>query len=153
MALVVRGDDGMDEITTMEIAVLALLAAGPVVCMVLGAMVIRRSVRPLAAIESQLGRAAVAVCPTELEFNEVPASGARSAGLESPGPDDRRQREAVSLEQRAAAALQPVLAKHGNSALNSLPDGIAVTDEQGRITFANLALGAICGQPGKRRRA
>ena len=128
-----------------ERGMLPWLVLGPAVCMVLGAMVLRRSVRPLAAIESQLGRAAVAVCPGELQLDEVPARGAAALGWNRLVQSHRRQRETSSLDRRAGAALQPVLAKQGNSALNSLPDGIALTDEEGRITFANLALGAICG--------
>ncbi len=124
---------------------LSVLVLGPAVCMALGVVVLRRSVQPLAAIESQLGRAATAVCPAELELSEVPPHGAASRGWNRLVEAHRRQRDTSGAEGRAAAALRAASAGHRNSPLNSLPDGVAVTSKEGRITFANAALGAICG--------
>jgi two-component system phosphate regulon sensor histidine kinase PhoR len=124
------------------------LLAGPGLGMLLGALLIRRSLMPLAGVCAQLGRAAVDVCPAELELDEVPARGVASLGWNRLVQAHRRRKQEAGLEQRLDAALRPVLAKQGNEVLNSLPDGLAVTDEAGRITFANRAFGAICGGDG-----
>jgi len=151
--------DGKEEVATLHMAfrepelwdaapgsaVLALVALGPAVCMVLGATTLRCAVRPLAAIESQLCGASGAVCPAELQLDEVPASGTAALGWNRLVQAQRRLRETSGLEQRAGVALQSASSRHGNSALDSLPDGVALTSREGRITFANRALGAICG--------
>lgn len=121
------------------------IAAGPAVCMVVGTILLRRAVLPLAAIESELARVAVAVCPADAALREVPAGSAASLGWNRLVESAARQHPPGDLENRVAGALQSVVSKQGNVVLHSLPDGIALTDEQGRITFANLALGAICG--------
>lgn len=125
---------------------LVLLGVGPAAFMVLGTIAIRRSVTPFAAIESQLGRAARSVCPTELEFDAVPSSGLASQGWNRLVAAHHRQRASSGLERRASAALQAATASSGNAAWNSLPDGLALTGKDGRITFANRALAAICAR-------
>lgn len=128
-----------------DTGVLGVLVLGPVVCMALGVLALRRSVRPLAGIESELSRAATVVCPAELELSEVPPHGAASRGWNRLVEAHRRRRATSGAEERAAAALEAASAGHGNSPLDSLPDGVAVTGKEGCITFANSALGAICG--------
>ncbi len=126
---------------------LSVLALGPAACMALGIIVLRRLVQPLAAIESQLCRAATAICPAELELSEVPTHGAATRGWNRLVEAHRLRRETSGVAPRAAAALEAASAGHGTSPLDSLPDGVAVTSKEGRISFANSAMGAICGVP------
>jgi signal transduction histidine kinase len=47
------------------------------------------------------------------------------------------------LQQRLAAALEGFRQRKGEQILNSLADGLAVTDEAGRVTFANETMRAL----------
>ncbi len=124
---------------------LPVVAAGPLLCLVLGAIVLRRMVRPLAEIETELNRVALALSPAEVELRDVEARGPAALGWNRLVDQCERDRSGSGLDQRLSESVEQLRQRRENDILDSLPDGLAVTDEQGRITFANQALAAISG--------
>ncbi len=118
---------------------------GPAACLAAGLVLIRRAVRPTAAVESQLTRAAVAVCPAELELDYLEGSRPAALGWNRLVDAHRGRREQNPLAARVERGLEPLLARHNLDSLHSLPEGIALTDQSGAVIFANRALESICG--------
>ncbi len=124
---------------------LPVAAAGPLLCLVLGAIVLRRMVRPLAEIETELNRVAVALSPAEVELRDVEARGPAAVGWNRLVDQCETDRSSSGLDQRLSESVEQLRQRGANEVLDSLPDGLAVTDAQGQITFANQALVAISG--------
>ena len=57
----------------------------------------------------------------------------------------QRDQAPQGLQERLRQALEGYRHQKADQILNTLPDGIAVTDAQGVITFANKALGGLLG--------
>ena len=134
----------------LQFAPLAFL--GPACCMVAGAVLLNRMVRPVADIEQQLFQVATSPSVESCELREVPSVGAAAHGLEPRGSAATR-RPAV----RHAAAADPQSLEQGrqsrlDAVLNSIPDGVATTDADGRLTYTNLPMSVILGLEGRRRR-
>lgn len=121
---------------------------GPAACLAAGLVLIRRAVRPTSAIESQLTRAAVAVCPAEMDLDYLEGSRPAALGWNRLVDVHRGRRERNPLEARVERGLEPFLARHSLDSLHSLPEGIALTDQSGAVTFANRAMESICGSTG-----
>lgn len=138
-----------------EYAPMAVL--GPVLVMSLGLLVLRRTVRPVSTIERQLGQLAQASSPGDVELGPIPGTGPAPIGWNRLAGEHNAARQKTGLESRVAAALEGFRQRKADQILSSLPDGIAVTDDEGRITFANQALAALlamgmdnealCGKP------
>ncbi len=117
----------------------------PVLLVVLGSLVLRRTVKPVADIERQLERAAVAPTISESGLEEVAGPAPAETGWNrivlslAAGPSARR------LDDRLAEAVENYRSQKSEHILNSLPDGVAVTAEDGRISFANAALVSLLG--------
>ncbi|HET6881568.1 MAG TPA: ATP-binding protein [Pirellulales bacterium] len=116
---------------------------GPIAVIVAGGYVLRRSLRPMGKVELQL--CALAAKPSDVPLELQPTEGASAVGAgwnrlvaqlaqRSPQP---------SLESRLGHVLEGFRQRKSDQILNTLPDGIAVTDADGRITFANQALAAL----------
>lgn len=121
---------------------------GPMLMIVLGALVLRRTVRPMAELERQLERFAT-------EVSESPDGEARLDPVNVPSrvavgwnrlvkivSDGARTN---NLEGRLGRALETFRQNKQEQILNGLADGVAVTDENGRITFANKAFAGLLG--------
>ena len=122
-----------------------LAVLGPLVLMSLGALVVRRAVQPLAQIEGQLRRVATAPSATDVALAPVPAAGAAAQGWNRLSQQCNLSRQTGRLQSRLAEALEGFRQRKADQILNSLPDGVALTDDQGRVTFANQALAALLG--------
>jgi two-component system phosphate regulon sensor histidine kinase PhoR len=126
----------------LHIAPLAFL--GPALCMAVGAVLLNRMVRPVADIEQQLYQVATSPSLEGCELREVPAVGAAALGWNRviqqrfAGPSN-------TLQQRIRQSLE--LGRHSrlDAVLNSIPDGVATTDEAGRLTYTNLPMTVILG--------
>ena len=138
--------------TTARHAPLAI--AGPLMVMVGGLVVIRRMVTPLAGIESQLREAATAASLAQVDFVPVTASQPASLGW------NRFVREwalcRATAEPSPSQLSEPRQQNRLDQVLNSLGDGVAITNGDGAVTFANNAMAAIldvedveamCSQP------
>jgi two-component system phosphate regulon sensor histidine kinase PhoR len=118
---------------------------GPACCMVIGAVMLNRMVRPVADIEEQLTRVATSPSVAGCELREVPAIGAAAMGwnrfitqrADSPRPKAIGEQIHESLHKGRQSRLDGVL--------NSIPDGVATTDSSGRLTYTNLPMATILG--------
>jgi PAS domain S-box-containing protein len=124
---------------TLVAAVLAIVVAGG------GAVVLRRSLAPLAAVESQLVRASVAPEGTPPRLDLLDGSGPAVAGFNRLVRQSRHDGPPDDLPARLEEALERYRRNKSDLLLNSLPEGVAVTDAQGTITLANRPLAALFG--------
>jgi PAS domain S-box-containing protein len=120
----------------------------PMLFVALGATVMRGAVRPIARIESQLQRLARQPMSAANEMLPVTATDPASVGWNHLLDACSRNSPRDSLDQRLGLALESHRHNKLDQILNSLPDGIAVTDDHDRITFANRALLGLLGRAG-----
>jgi len=126
-----------------EYAPIAVL--GPVLLMSLGVLVLRRTVRPISTIERHLEQLAEAPSLGDVELGTVGGMGVAQAGWNRLAEEHNALRQRNGLESRLAAALEGFRQRKADQILNSLPDGVALTDDEGRVSFANQALAALLG--------
>lgn len=126
-------------------ALLPIAVAGPLLCLALGAVSLRRMVRPLAEIEAELNRVAVALSPAEVELREVKSRSPAAHGWNRLVSQHEADPACAGLEKRLSEAVGQLRQRQTDEILDSLPDGLAVTDSEGCITFANRILAAITG--------
>ena len=126
-----------------EYAPMAVL--GPVLVMSLGLLVLRRTVRSASTIERQLKQLAVASSPGDVKLGPVPGTGPAPTGWNRLAEEHNAARQKTGLKSRVAVALEGFRQRKADQILNSLPDGVAVTDDEGRVTLANQALAALLG--------
>jgi two-component system phosphate regulon sensor histidine kinase PhoR len=120
---------------------------GPACFMAVGAVLVNRLVRPVAEIEGQLFQVATSPSVEGCQLHEVPSYGAAAIGwnrvvqqrLSAPKSETLRERIRQSLEQGRHGRLDAVL--------NSIPDGVATTDVEGRLTYSNVPMAVIIGLP------
>jgi len=129
---------------TAHIAPIAILV--PLALVIAGAIVLSRLASQVASVEQQLRKLAEIPAGAELTITHLPARDAASLGWNrlvdlvlnlrrDSGGEDLNTRLAKAVASRKQDALSDIL--------QSLPDGIAVTDIEGRITFANRAISAL----------
>jgi len=126
---------------TAEHAPLAL--AGPGLFVLVGAVVLSRVVRPMAAIDAQLRDAAIAPTLADTRLQTVKYRTPSALGWNRLIRHFEEESQGGSLDHRLNQALQSLRRDKVDEVLNSLADGVAVTDAEGRVTFANQALEAI----------
>jgi two-component system phosphate regulon sensor histidine kinase PhoR len=122
-----------------------LIIIGPACCIAGGAVLLNRMVRPFAEIEQQLSSVATSPAIESVNFDEVPALGLAAMGWNQIVLQRLKQESSDELQSRLRESLHE---KHENrlyTVLMGIPDGIATTDRQGRITFLNPAAAALLG--------
>ena len=117
----------------------------PMLLVVLGAIVLRRTVRPLADIERQLERAATAPTLSESDLQPVQGPTPLETGWNRLVRFLGNRKQGSSLDARLGEALEGYRQRKSEHILNSLTDGTAVTDEDDHVTFANTALVSLLG--------
>ncbi|MBN2477600.1 MAG: PAS domain-containing protein [Pirellulales bacterium] len=122
-----------------------LVFLGPMILMVFGVVVLRRTVRPVAQIEEQLHRLAVSSAPPAGVLQPVNAPTPGGVGWNRLIESFRDNTQQENLDDRLSKALEGYRQQKSDRILNSLPDGVAVTDADRRITFANKALTGLLG--------
>jgi PAS domain S-box-containing protein len=131
-------------LSAAEFAPAALLC--PMLVMGIGAVVLRRIVWPAAAIEGQLQRLAASPSLSENTLTRVnlptPAGLGWNRIVESFAGNCRNS----NLEARLSRVVDSYREQKAERILNSLSDAIAVTDDNGQITFANKALAGLLGK-------
>jgi PAS domain S-box-containing protein len=120
----------------------------PMAFVILGAVIMRRAVRPIAEIEGQLRELAGRQAIASSDLRPVTAADPVSLGWNRLQEAFSRGNTRDSLNQRLSQALEGYRHNKLEQILNSLTDGIAVTDEHDRITFANRALLGLTGMAG-----
>jgi signal transduction histidine kinase len=119
---------------------------GPLLLSLAGAVVLHRLVRPVAGIEDQLARLSTAEDTREVTLRSLPGASAAHAGWNRLVAERETTSMRAGLESRAMTALDAFRARQADEILNTLPDGIALTDAEGRITSANHALTMLLGE-------
>jgi len=120
----------------------------PLALVVLGAVVLSRLASQAASVDLQLRNIAEVPLGAELPITHLPARDAATLGWNrivdlvldlrrDSGGEDLNSRLAKAVASREQDALSDIL--------QTLPDGIAVTDLEGRITFANQAISVLLG--------
>ncbi|MBX7072242.1 MAG: cell wall metabolism sensor histidine kinase WalK [Pirellulales bacterium] len=126
-----------------EFVPLAIIA--PAVVIAAGAMRLQRLARPLAEVERQLRQAATTRDGHSLKFDAIRAGGALANGWNKLLTTRKEAPADNSLENRLHQVLDGFRNRKAEQILNGLPDGVGVTDAEGKITFANPALRALIG--------
>ncbi len=131
---------------TAKIAPLALLV--PLLLVVAGAWVLSKLTTHIASVEAQLRAVATQPAATELTLKPLPARDAATLGwnrivdlLENLRHDSGRE----NLDSRLSKAIASRKQNEMAAILENLPDGVAVTDSEGCITFANRAISVLLG--------
>lgn len=124
---------------------LPLLLAAPVLIVLAGAGAVCHSLRSVAAIERQLRQLAGKSSFDPAQLKPAGAGGAAARGWDQLLAFVQRDQAPKGIQQRLRQALEGYRHQKAELILNTLPDGIAVTDEQGVITFANKALSGLLG--------
>jgi len=117
---------------------------GPACCMAAGAVLLNRMVRPVADIEQQLHQVATSPSLESCELREVPSIGAAALGWNRV-IQQRFSGQTDSLQQRIRHSLAQGRHSRLDAVLNSIPDGLATTDEAGRLTYTNLPMSVLLG--------
>ncbi len=135
---------------------IALAVAGAVVMIALGAWVLYRTAEPFAGIEHQLCSVARASSADTVRLDPVPVRGGAALGWNRLASAHEQESGGASLVERLSQAVHRHRQKNSQAILDSLTDGIALTDSEGRVTLANQALAAfvekgqasadVCGQ-------
>jgi signal transduction histidine kinase len=102
-------------------------------------------VRPVADIEQQLFRVATSPSLESCELREVPSTGAAAVGWNRVIQERFRRASGDSLSQRIRHTLDSGRHSRLDAVLNSVPDGVATTDEAGRLTYTNLPMAVVLG--------
>ena len=118
--------------------------SGALFLLLVGCFVLRRALGLTPQIELQLQEAALATSPTgEMTLEALPETNSIGAGwnrlLERAANHETLQK----LEGRLSQTLGGLKGRKAEQIVNSLPDGIAVTDASGTITLSNRALVAL----------
>ncbi len=135
--------------TLAEIARLApTVILFPIGLIAAGGLYLARLANPIAKVDAQLRRIALQRPTVDVEIEPLPANDAASIGwnrLVKAYQSLNASKDSDGLESR----LSKVIAARGQgqmqAILHNLAEGIAVTDLEGRITFANRAISALLG--------
>lgn len=131
-------------------------AAPPVVLVPLalvgvGALLLHNMTMPLAGIEQQLQLIGGRPRTAPIECHRLPNSSVLHVGWNRVVDTLQRtlhEAASQSLTERVAAAIEGRKQHDSLHILDHLSEGMAVTDAEGRITFANRALAALLGETG-----
>jgi signal transduction histidine kinase len=128
-----------------QFAPLALL--GPACCMLAGAVLVNRMVRPVADIEQQLYAVATSPSVESCELREVPSVGAAAMGWNRVIQQRSSAGQSATLQQRIRKSLEQGRHSRLDTVLNSMPEGVATTDTDGRLTYTNLPMSVMLALP------
>ncbi len=125
---------------------IVLAAGGPVVVLLIGAAVLKQTVRGSAAIERELHRIAQTGDVSAARLRPLPGNDPSVFGWNTLLDRLATQASLTALEQSVTRALRGYEDQQFLAVINSLPDGIAVTDATGRIKLANTALAVFASK-------
>lgn len=113
-----------------------------------GGLYLARLASPLAKVDSQLRRIALQRPTVDVQVDPLPATDAVSIGwnrLIERLQSQNTFSEGANLESRLTDIIATRNQGEIQKVLHNLSDGIAVTDMEGKITFANRAVAALLG--------
>jgi len=115
----------------------------PLLLVGLGGFTVHRLVSPMAAIDAQLCQAAMASTLADVELSLIKARGPNVLGWNRIVREFQEESSQRGLDQRISDAVQSLRQGKSDDVLNSLTDGVAVSDQDGNVTFANQAMEAM----------
>jgi PAS domain S-box-containing protein len=127
---------------TQFVAVTAVL---PLLMLLVGAFVLRRTVRLSEAIEQQLQQIATVSSTLDATLEPLAAPGPAAAGWNALLAQLRERRTLDMLESRLNSTLAPREEKRWEAIVNHLTDGVAVCNAELVITCGNTSLAAMFG--------
>ena len=130
-----------------------LALCGPLAFLGLGTFVLRRLVRPVAEVEKQLRKVAVAPSVMDCMLEEVTVEGAVSLGWNRLVEQHAASEHAADLQGRLNRSLESVRYKKLTGILDSLGEGVLTTDREGNIAYHNSAVVALLERRQKPRPA
>lgn len=130
-----------------QFAPLAFL--GPACCMVAGAVLLNRMVRPVAEIEQQLYQVATSPSVESCQLREVANVGAAAMGWNRVVQQRLAAGQGESLQERLRQSLDRGKQGRLQAVLDSVPEGIATTDAAGKLTYTNVPMSVILGMKGQ----
>lgn len=128
----------------VNLAPMTLLA--PLTIILIGALGISRMAAPLSRIEEQLSSIAKQPIDQLVSIHTIDTAGDAATGWNRIVAEllrSQNQAAGETLQQRISQTLAQRRAARGFEVLESLPEGVAVTDPEGRIEFANAAINAL----------
>ncbi|MCA9233919.1 MAG: PAS domain-containing protein [Planctomycetales bacterium] len=123
----------------------AAIGAGLAVLLAMSIVSLRRQLKPTAIVEKLLARLGEGT----VDPFELPDLGVASPAAEGWSRLKRLAKRWTTLhelEQRVAEGLSHANSTAAGNVIDCLPDGVAVTDETGRIVQANAPFAAMCGK-------
>ncbi len=120
----------------------------PLGLIAVGGLLLARLASPLAQVDTQLRGIALQRPTEDLSLQPLPAKDAISIGWNRVVDLLKQNRSSGTADILSSRLAEAVAAREQNGmqdVLHNLPDGIAVTDRDGRITFANRAVAALLG--------
>lgn len=122
----------------------AILA--PILTLGIGGIVLQSTARTNAAIEGQLCAVSAGDSPSDFQLQTLTEPSPAARGWNRLVERALGQRATSSLDAKLSQSLGGLLDKRFERILSSLPDGVAMTDKDGHITYANRALGVLLQQ-------
>ena len=130
-----------------EAAPLAILV--PLALIGIGALSLRRLTQPLAQVHDQLAEIGRQPASMQVRCSKIPSRSVVNLGwnrlVDALGRSNQGD-SSQGVSERVAAAIQSRKDNESQQILESLSDGLAVTDAEGRITFANRTVAALLGE-------
>lgn len=108
-----------------------------------GAVVLQRTLRVADQIDRQLSNVDAHTIEGALQVGVVLGRGASARGWNRLVEFASHAASQEGLHQRLSAALEQYRRQESEVILNGLPEGVAVTDQRGRISFANPTMQAL----------
>ena len=132
--LFLSGGGELGSFGLMAVAVLLLI-------LLLGSKLMQRTLRFTSEIEQQLRK--VSASPSTVFPQPIDGDGPVISGWNQIVHQTANSQSMEGLEARLNRSLDGLKLQKSEQILNSLPDGVAVTDPQGLITFINQSLSAL----------
>lgn len=117
----------------------------PFLFLLIGGKVISGSVKTNSAVEERLAEASSLPADSAVSLLPVDADGPVADGWNRLSRHLQTRRTESSLEKRLESALGGLREKRAEAALQAIPEGIGMTDADGRIVYANASLYALLG--------
>ena len=115
----------------------------PLLILLIGALILKQTVRLNSEIEQQLRRIASITSPEELKLQPMEDGDPAASGWNIILERVTSSSTLAKIETRLCDSLDGLRRRKLELALNRLPDGIATSDQNGAITFMNNSLKAL----------
>ncbi|MDA1054754.1 MAG: ATP-binding protein [Planctomycetota bacterium] len=141
--IVARAEPSVDETLEVTSRHAFVVLCGPPLIVALCGFTLYRLVSPMAAVDSQLRQAALAPTLADVELSPINSRSPSVLGWNRIVHNFPHESTPTALGQRLSDAVQSLRQTKSDDVLNSLTDGVAVSDQDGTITFANQSMAAM----------